>query len=416
MTESHDLGFWEYLAAFGRHRRFIFWNFVIVSLVAVVVSLALPKWYRSSATIIPTAGGEGLMGAASLLGNLPSSLGSLVKTPLSTEASIYLAILNSRTVLDSTITRFGLVERYHAKTFEDARRKLRDHFYVDLNDDGTISVATEARTGYFSFGKADSSAKHLAYEMTAFVVKKLDEINRRLRSEKARSDRLFIEKRYRQNLRDLARAEEALKDFQQRYGAVSLPEQVQALITTMAELKAKLLEKEIQADVMAHYLSPTHPKLKRTREELQQLRQKYAELLGISGTIDNSDRQTKDILLRFTDLPELGLKYAEIYRELLTQQKIQEFLLPQYEQAKIEEAKNTPTLQILDRPIVPERKARPKRAYIVIAAAFFALLYSLIAIYVSVNLEYIREHDPNKYGRIVNAYRSLVHFRRSTNA
>ena len=410
MTRIQQLGFWEYLEAFGKHKSFIFWNFVVVSVVAVAISLALPKWYRSTATIIPTVENQGLLGAANLLGNLPASLGGLAKAPISNEAAIYLAILNSRAVLDSTIIRFDLVKRYHAKTFEDARRKLRDHFHVDLNDDGTIHVALEARTGYFSFGKADSTAKYLAYRMASYVITKLDEINRRLRTEKAHNDRVFIEKRYLKNLQDLSQAEKALRDFQMKYGAVSLPEQVQALITTMADLKAKLFAKEIETKVMAHYLSPSHPKLRRAREELNQLRKKYAELLGYDQNRSVGQSEETDILLRFSDIPELGLKYAEIYRELLTQQKIQEFILPQYEQAKIQEAKNTPTLQILDRPIVPERKAKPKRAYIVLAAAFLSLLFSVIGIYAKVNFDYLRVSDPTKYRRIMTAFQALTHF------
>ena len=76
-------------------------------------------------------------------------------------------------------------------------------------------------------------------------------------------------------------------------------------------------------------------------------------------------------------MPELVLEYARFFREVELQSRIMEFILPQYEQARMEETKNIPSLQIIDYPQIPINKARPQRALIVISTTLMAFLMSI---------------------------------------
>ena len=84
------------------------------------------------------------------------------------------------------------------------------------------------------------------------------------------------------------------------------------------------------------------------------------------------------MLLAFQDLPDLGLEYARLFREVELQSRIMEFLLPQYEQARMEETKNIPSLQVIDKPYVALNKAKPQRSLIVVATTVMAFIISVL--------------------------------------
>jgi len=64
-----------------------------------------------------------------------------------------------------------------------------------------------------------------------------------------------------------------------------------------------------------------------------------------------------------------NVKYYEFLYELLAKQ---------YELAKIDEAKDATVIQILDKAIEPDRKSKPRRTLIVLAAALIALFVSIL--------------------------------------
>ncbi len=67
---------------------------------------------------------------------------------------------------------------------------------------------------------------------------------------------------------------------------------------------------------------------------------------------------------------------------MLIQQKILEFLVPIYEQAKIDEQKDVPVLLILDKAIPAEKKSKPKRVLIIVFSSFFALTFSILLVFI----------------------------------
>jgi uncharacterized protein involved in exopolysaccharide biosynthesis len=61
----------------------------------------------------------------------------------------------------------------------------------------------------------------------------------------------------------------------------------------------------------------------------------------------------------------------------VTQQRILEFVLPIYEQAKIDEQKDIPVLLVLDKAVPPEKKTKPQRSLIVLLFSFLTLIFSI---------------------------------------
>ena len=371
----------DYAILFIKWRRVIIINALIIGLLSVGLSLIVPLWYKGSATILPPQEGEESTGFSALLSQipLPSSLFSM--GGVSQSASLVLALLQSRTVMESVVTQFDLIKRYKEKNMEEAVRTLRDRCSFKIEEDGTVTISTSVRTGFFHPKSQVREAKLLARDMTNFFIQQLDFMNKRLRTEKAKNVRLFLEKRYNENMRDLANTEEALRDFQEKYGTIALPEQTLAAIEAAAGLKAEIISKKIELGVLKQTVGASHPNFSKAKTELDELERGY-------DTFHTGDTlKGRGLFPPFSKVPEYGLEYARLIRDIKLQEILLEFLLPQYEQARIQEAKDTPTIQIIDEAVLPIRKDKPKRIFIVL---FSVMLSGILSFFYALAVEKLR--------------------------
>jgi len=342
---------------------------VITFILSIGFSLIVPLYYRGISTIMPPLEDEGFSNIASLVSDLPLQALGLSSGP-TTGAETFMAILKSRTIMTAAADSFNLIQRYKEKNMELTIKKLRKHIGVNLDDEGTITLFAEAGTCWFPSSASKEEARFLSRDMANFFIEQLDQINRKMRSARGRNSRIFIEKRYLQAIDDLTSAEQDLKDFQETNGLIYLPEQTTATIETGAEIKAQVIAQEIEMKVLRESVGTGHAEYQQAKLAYETLQHEYEQF-------KTSHREKYDIFVPFDIIPELGMRYLQLFREVKLQEKLVEFILPQYEQAKIEEMKNTPSLQILDKAVKPYKKHRPKRAMIVI---FLTFLSGLICI------------------------------------
>ena len=95
-------------------------------------------------------------------------------------------------------------------------------------------------------------------------------------------------------------------------------------------------------------------------------------------------------------LPLLGAKYADFYRRAKIQETVYELLTEQYELAKVQEAKETPSVKVLDPAKIPERKSFPPRLVIMFLGTFLAFAVSLVWVLGSASWEDTDPQDPRK--------------------
>jgi len=393
----------DFLHVIMKRRRLVIINFLAVSILAAAYSLILPKVYRAQTTILPPAEEGDAFGLSSLINKMPLGSFGIDLGGVSEETYSILAVLKSRTLMESVAGRFDLMKRYKAKDMEYAVKKLRQNVSVKVNDEATITIAVKCGTSMAPTKSKSEEAQRTSKDMANFFVAELDRLNKKLKTERARNFRGFIEKRYIQNVQDLHNAEEALKRFQEANGTISLPEQVSAEIAATSKIRAEIMAKEMEAGVLEKVFSSNHQEALKIKAELHELNKKYGEIIRGGG--GSSVRPQDDLFLPLQNLPALGIQYARLYRDVLLQEKLMEFLLPQYEQAKIQEAKDTPTVQVLDEAVIPIKRIKPKRA-------FFVLLWAAISLFVSVSviltreyLERLKKTDERQYGKLTGLFR-----------
>jgi capsule polysaccharide export protein KpsE/RkpR len=95
-------------------------------------------------------------------------------------------------------------------------------------------------------------------------------------------------------------------------------------------------------------------------------------------------------------LPLLGAKYADHYRRAKIQETVYELLTQQYELAKVQEAKETPSVKILDPATIPEKKSFPPRLLIMLLGTFLAMTLSVVWVLGSNQWQQADPDDPRK--------------------
>lgn len=375
----------DFLVLIVKWRKFFIINFIIISILSAGVSLILPQWYVGKVTILPPVEEESGLGLSSMISGL--SFGSLGLGATSFEANIVIAILQSRSLLEIVAKRFGLQERYQADDMEETLRTLKKRVDYKLHEEGTIAISAKAKTKHFPGKLAIDEARYLARDMANYTTAKMDSINKTIRLTKASNTRSFIEKRYNQNLADLKKAEQDFRAFQEKYGAIALPEQTLATIEALAAIKSQQVAKEIELGVLENYYDASHVDVQRVKTEIREMRDKLDDYRK-SERLDDGRNGLMKLFLPLDEIPEMGLEYARLLREIKMQELILEFITPQYEQAKIQESKDTPTIQILDEAVTPVKRLKPKRAFFVILMNVVMFMLGVLFIY---SVEYVRQ-------------------------
>jgi uncharacterized protein involved in exopolysaccharide biosynthesis len=91
---------------------------------------------------------------------------------------------------------------------------------------------------------------------------------------------------------------------------------------------------------------------------------------------------------KVVDSPELLLEQARLQREVELNSTMFIELKKQYELAKLEEIKNTPVVQILDKARPPAEKSSPRRSILVLVAGFLSFIF--VATWLVV-IDYVRQ-------------------------
>jgi len=270
----------------------------------------------------------------------------------------YEKILTSRRCLEGLILKFNLMERDEYRFMEDAIKDFAEE---------KLEIKTDKQSGIMTIGVYDKDPV-LAKDMVEYLLHQLDIINIELSIQSAKNNRMFIETRFYNAKDDLTKSEDSLKSFQLIYGIapdLQIKASAQSIFTLEAELKAE----EVKLDVLKKILSADQPEVKTQEAKVNSLKSKIVE---INTSTDLGD------FLRLGNSAQVAMSFLRLQRNVEIQTKIMTFLLPLYEQAKIEEKKETPTILILDKPVVAEKKKKPKRLTMVVLITFGGLVFSLI--------------------------------------
>ena len=384
---SQEEGFIGNFLLFWKRRKFIIKNVIVVTISSIIISLLLPKWFASKAVVLSS--GAGQFNFLSSISPIPVADFGL--STINEDINNFIAILQSRTVKEYMVKKFNLVDRYKQRDIEFAIVAFEEKMELEVTEEGTLEITIIDKDPL------------IAKEMVTEVLFMLDQINQSIGMEAGKYNREFLENRININKKDLEKAELALKTFQEKTGIIDLVAQLSSTMQMSAQaynsifeaytaLYAKKIETETELAVAKTTLSNNNPTIMQLEKLLKEqsiqldqlmirLDEKLQYLLSNISPAQIDTIPNIEFSVSFNTLPSLGLENARLIREVELQSTIQEILIPQFEQAKLEETKNIPTLQIIDKPKVALNKTKPKRSLIVIGATVMSFLMSLIFVY-----------------------------------
>jgi uncharacterized protein involved in exopolysaccharide biosynthesis len=380
-----EINLLEYLLVIVKHKKMILMTCVVTFVPACGLTLLMSNKYTATARILPPQGEKG--GLGSTLGGM-GGLASLAGVSVGRNAgALYVAMLESRTVADAIIERFDLMERYKWKYKTSAYKILKKR----------VNIALGKKDGVITLGFTDKDPE-LAAEMANAYVEELQRINVRINLNSAGRQRKFLENRLVLVKEGLIQAEEKLKLFQEKNKAIRIDDQAKAIIEAISRLKGELASKEVELGVLLSFQTEQSPQIMGLREGIAQVKDQIHRLERSSA----GKKLSGDIFITTADVPEMGVQYARLLRDFKIQETVFELLTRQYEVAKIEEAKNTSTIQVLDPAVVPDRKSKPRRSKIVILMTLFFGFLAVLFAFVREKLGRMNDEDRQCWENIRN--------------
>ncbi|WP_199052843.1 Wzz/FepE/Etk N-terminal domain-containing protein [Aquitalea sp. ASV15] len=343
-----------------KHKKMIAASTLGLGGAALVTSLLLTPIYTATSKIMPPQQQSSTLTAMlGQLGSLAGAAGSVAG--LKNPNDLYVGMLQSQSVADNLIRRFNLQQRYQTKTMADTRRRL-----------ATMTDAVSGKDGLIALSVDDEDPKFAATLANAYV-DELSKVNQRLAVTDAAKRRFFFEQQLKETKDKLAEAEVALKKTQEQTGILQPEGQIQVIVANMAQLRAGIASKEVELSAMRSFATAQNPNLQKTEQELQAMRAQLAKLE------QNQAAKGADIFVPTGKLPESGMEYVRRLRDMKYYETMFELMAKQYESAKLDESKDSSSIQVLDVATVPDQKSRPKRALLTIAGFFVGLCLGLLA-------------------------------------
>ncbi len=337
-------------------------TFVTAGLVAGI-SLVLPQWYTARASMFPPDQGGGMPMYSELIQSLQMPLLGQLGTGARPE-TIYIDMMKSRRVAESLIDEFDLFEVYEVSLVEEAMAELHSNTSYTLLENGLIIVRFE-----------DKDPRRAA-EIANRYIGLLDEFNRQLNVSRATKTREFIEGQLVEREATLAEAELALKEFQDENQALELDEQLRSALAIVTDLTAEAITLETELKILETYTSPDSEEYLETKREYEQV---LLQLQKLKVNRDEDDEEV-DILRAFLptleDIPALALQMLRLRRNVEIETTVYTMLVTEYEKSRIEEARDTPTVQIMDEASAPNFRSRPRRKALVVVGFLAGLGWS----------------------------------------
>jgi uncharacterized protein involved in exopolysaccharide biosynthesis len=316
---------------------------VVCGAVGGVIAFILPPIYTAQTVILPPQQqSSSAASALNSLGALAGLAGGAVKSP----TDQYISFMLSNTVEDRIIDQFKLMDLYGAKFRSEARKKLEKN----------VNITAAKKDGLITIEMDDKDPKRAAEIANAFV-DGLRYMTNRLAVTEAQQRRLFFETKLNETKERLTQAQIALQAT--GFNPDALKAEPAATAESYARIRAEVTAGEAKLQSLRHSLAEGAPEVAQQQAALSTLRAEMARMEHAGQPEDGK-----------------GADYISKLREFKYQETLFELFSRQYEAARVDESREGAVVQIVDPALPPDRKSKPRRALMALAAAFGGLLLS----------------------------------------
>jgi uncharacterized protein involved in exopolysaccharide biosynthesis len=381
-----------YMRLFWANRRFLLRAGAYSLVASLLIALLIPVRYQTTTRLMPpdnNPSGLGMLAALAGRGSVGSgantALGGIAGDLLGMKSSgsLFVGMLGSETVQDRLIDQFQLQRVYRDSKIEDARKDLVAH----------TTVSEDRKSGIISIGVTDHDPKRAA-EMARAYVNELDRSVARLSTSSARREREFLEERLKAVKSDLDTASRNFSDFASKNTAIDIPAQGRAMVEAAAVLQGQMIAAQAELSGLQQIYTASNVRVRAAEARVNELQKKLNEVGGAGTQAEVKD--DKSLYPSIRKIPLLGVTYADLFRQTKIQETVYELLTEQYELAKVQEAKEIPTVKVLDPALVPTKRSFPPIAVITILGTLLGISLAMTWLLGKTRWNSVEMTDPRK--------------------
>jgi uncharacterized protein involved in exopolysaccharide biosynthesis len=356
--------------------------------ISTVIALLIPNQYESSVSIMPpdSMNSSGTMLAA-LAAKASPELAAMAGGLLGTKGSgaLFVDLFRSRSVQDRVVDRLNLQNVYWSRYKQDARKKLGSR----------TDVGEDRKSGVISLTVTDRNPQR-AHDIAQAYVEELNHLVSQVSTSSARRERVFIEQRLTSVKSDLEDAEKQFSAFASKNSALDIKEQTKAMVESAALLQGQLIAAQSELLSLEQVYTGNNVRVRSLQARVDELKRQLQKLQGTDASLLPDATQSDQLYPPIRKLPLLGVEWADLYRRMKIQETVYELLNQQYELARIQEAKEIPSINVVDPANVPERKSFPPRLLMIFALTLLSLTGAAVWIVASARWERVDPQEPGK--------------------
>ena len=385
MAEEKKIDLLDYFVILIKWKRFLLLLLVpIMIFTYLAIYFLIEEQFDSSALLVP-AEDASMGGIAGLIGDFGVNLPFDIGAESSPEMNMYNTIIYSRTNLQNIIDKFDLYKVYKLSSeVKDYKKRAIESLSSSISANETEFSAYELTVR--------ANSPQLSADITNYIIKLLNEKLIELRTQKSKNNRIFLGERVEEIRQNLRNAEDSLMIFQEESGILEPEEQFKGIVIAFTTLETELIAKQIEKSILEKLRGSNSPQVETSIVEINEYKKRLQEIKKYGNP--------EGLILSIESLPQNAMNYFRLFREVEINSKILEFVLPLYEQAKIEEKKDIPTLQVIDSAIPPAKKSFPPRTILTLLMTFSVFLIAFIFILMKENknlqssqkMRYIKEN------------------------
>jgi tyrosine-protein kinase Etk/Wzc len=349
---------------------------ILLVLTVIVVYLVMKPMYTAEAVFLPPQNSPGSSMALQLASQL-GPLGAGALGGLKSPGDVYVGILGSRTIADGLVKKFDLQKIYKTKKLSDSIKVLQKRSTFTAGKNTLVTI------------KVDDHDPKLAADLANGYLDALHEQNGRLALTEAAQRRLFFEQQLDREKNALADAEVDLKRTQEKTGLIVPAGQAQVQIEEMGQIRAQIASHQVELAALKQGATDQNPQVVRLQTEIAGLQQELQRLQN-----DPSHHQPGSVQLSTANVPELALEYVRKQREVKYHETLFELISKQYEAARLDESRDAPMLQVIDRAVIPDRKSGLPRTLMVLAGGMLGGFLGIIWVILK---RFVRAMEKNPY-------------------
>ncbi|MHB8502235.1 MAG: GumC family protein [Candidatus Acidiferrales bacterium] len=371
-------------------------------ILSTIIGFLIPKSYTSTMQLMPPdpQSSSGMAMMAAMAGKAGGSLAGVAGDLLGLKSSgaLFIGVLRSETSEDRLIQQFDLRKVYGKRLITDARTKL----------DENTSISEDRKSGIITISVTDHSPERAAALASAYT-DQLNSLVSELSTSSAHRERVFLEERLKVAKQDLDDASNQLAQFSSKNNTLDIQQEGKAMLDAAGSIAGEMIAAQSQLEGLRQIYTDNNPRVRSLNARVGELRRQLEKLGGTQAkgsdvdttsanqSADPASAQVQGLPYpTIRSLPLLGAKYGDYYRRAKIQETVFELLTEQYELAKVQEAKETPSVKVLDPARIPEKKSFPPRLEIIFLGTFLASALSVVWVLGSARWKEVDPQDPRK--------------------